>query len=160
MPAILDALQVDDAYWYHQTTTFLFQFMFYLMGNVLAEVDKLKQKIQYDLVEFSPSRLTLVSSISILKSHFLCGQRPNHGRLTKDLGPFSSQAWVDGVLRWGANDVEGTYHPMHHGQIFDWEDTLEECKMIGAIYVQAIMDSLNKRLFNSLVFNTINFFNP
>ena len=38
-------------------------------------------------------------------------------------------------------------HPMHHEQLFDWEDTLEECKTMGAMYVQAIMDSLNKRFF-------------
>ena len=37
------------------------------------------------------------------------------GRSTKNLGSFLSQAWVDGVLRWRANDVvEGTYHPIHH----------------------------------------------
>jgi hypothetical protein len=36
------------------------------------------------------------------------------------------------VLRWRANDdVEGTYHFIHHGHFFDWKDTLEECKMVG-----------------------------
>ena len=65
---------------------------------------------------------------------------------TKNLGPFLSQAWVDSALRWRAiNDVGATYHPMHHRQILDWEDTLEECKMMGAMYVQPLVDSLNKR---------------
>jgi hypothetical protein len=68
---------------------------------------------------------------------------------------------VDGVLRWRANvDVEGTYHPMHHGQFFDQEDTLEECKMIGAMYVQEIVDNFNKRIHDSIFFNIIKKFNP
>ena len=29
---------------------------------------------------------------------------PNFGPLTKNLGPFLSQLWVDGVVRWRAND--------------------------------------------------------
>ena len=53
--------------------------------------------------------------------------------LIKNLGPFLSQAWVDGALRWRVNDVEGTYHPMHHGQYLDREDALEDCKTMGAI---------------------------
>jgi hypothetical protein len=67
----------------------------------------------------------LDSSISIFMRHFLCDHWPNFGGSTNNLGPFLSQAWVDGVLIWRANDdVEGTYHPMHHGQIFYQEDTL------------------------------------
>ena len=56
-----------------------------------------------------------------------------------------SQASLDGVLRWRANDVvKGMYYPMHHGQIFDWEDKLKECKTMGAMYVKAVMHSLNE----------------
>ena len=58
------------------------------------------------------------------------------------------------MLRWRANDdVEGTYHLMCHGRIFDCEDTLEECKMMGAMYVQVVGDSLNQRFPNLHVFN-------
>ena len=98
---------------------------------------------------------TLDSSISILKIHFLCGHGPNFGQSTKILGSLLSQAWVEGMSRYRANDdVEGTYHPMHHKRIFDWEDTIEECKMMEAMYVQAVVDSLIERSPNVLVFKT------
>jgi hypothetical protein len=60
--------------------------------------------------------------------------------------------WMDGVLRWrNINNVEGTYHPMYHGWSFDWKDTLEESKMMGAMYLQAVVDSLIKRILGWLV---------
>ena len=100
--------------------------MLNLVVDVLAELNKLNQKFQYDLVDISTIGSTLDSSISILKRHFLCGHRLKFGQLTKNLGSFLSQACVDSVLRWRKiNDVESTYHPMHHGQIFDEEDTLD-----------------------------------
>jgi hypothetical protein len=37
---------------------------------------------------------------------------------------------------------------------FDKEETLEDCKMMGAMYVQAIVESLNERFHDLLVFNT------
>ena len=43
MPTILDAFQVEDAYWYHQATTFQFQFILHLVVDVLAELDKLNR---------------------------------------------------------------------------------------------------------------------
>ena len=111
------------------------------------------------MVDILAIRPTLNSPDAILKRHFLCGHGPNFGRPIKNLGLFLSRAWVDGVLRWRANDdVEGTYHPMHHRQIFDKDDTLEEYKKMGAVYVQAIVDSLNKRYPNLLVFNASMFF--
>jgi hypothetical protein len=58
------------------------------------------------------------------------------------------------------DDVEGMYHPMYHGQIFNREATLEECKMMGAMYVQASVDTLNKRFPGLLVFNTSKLFSP
>ena len=64
------------------------------------------------------------------------------------------------MLRWRANDdVEGTYHAMHHGRNFYWEGTLE-CKMMGAMYVQAVVDELNKRCSNLHVLNTSKAFSP
>ena len=69
--------------------------------------------------------------------------------MIKTLGPFLSPAWVDGVLRWRACIVS------YASQIiFYQEDTLEECKMMGAIYVQAIVDALKKRFHFLHVFNT------
>ena len=65
------------------------------------------------------------------------------------------------MFRWRANDdVGGTNHSMHHGQIFDWEDTQKECKMMGAMYVQAVVDSLNKRFLDLHVFNASKLFSP
>ena len=52
------------------------------------------------------------------------------------------------------------YHPIYHEQIFDREATLEECKMMGAMYVQAIVDSLNKRFLDLLVFNASKLSSP
>ena len=49
---------------------------------------------------------------------------------------------------------------MYHGQIFNREATLEECKMMGAMYVQASVDSLNNRFSYLLVFNTSKLFGP
>ena len=65
------------------------------------------------------------------------------------------------MLRWRANnDVEGTYHPMHHGHNFYWEDTIEECNMMGSMYMRAIADKLNKRYSNLHVFNKLSLFIP
>ena len=47
---------------------------------------------------------------------------------------------------------------MYHGQIFNREATLEECKMMGAMYVQASVDSLNNMFSYLLVFNTSKLF--
>ena len=74
--------------------------------------------------------------------------------VNKNLGPFLSQAWLDGVLRWRVNDdVEDTYHPMHHGQNFDQGDTLEDCKMMGAMYVLEFVDSWKEMFFDLPIFN-------
>lgn len=42
---------------------------------------------------------------------------------------------------------------MNHGQILGREDTQKECKMVGAMYVQLVVNSLNER------FNEIHIFN-
>lgn len=129
--------------------------MLHLVIDVFMELYKFIEKIPYDLIYISAIGSTLDSSISILKRHILCGHGPKFGWSTKNLGPFLSRLWMDGVLRWrNNNNVEVTYHPMYHGWIFDWEDTLEESKMMGATYLQAIVDSLNKRFLGWLVFNT------
>ena len=43
---------------------------------------------------------------------------------------------------------------------FDREDTLDECKMMGAMYVQAIVDSLNERSPDLPAFNASKLFIP
>jgi hypothetical protein len=64
--------------------------------------------------------------------------------LTKHLGPFLSKGWVDGALKWGTtNDLENTYHPMHHGRVFDRNDSLEKCMSMGVDHVQLIVNNLN-----------------
>ena len=61
--------------------------------------------------------------------------------MIKNLGPFLSQAWVDGVLRWRACIVA------YAAQIiFYRKDTLEECKMMGTMYVQAVVDTLKEMI--------------
>ena len=44
---------------------------------------------------------------------------------------------------------------MHHKQFFDQEGTLLEYKMLGAMYVQALVNGLNKRFLDLHVFNTL-----
>ena len=56
--------------------------------------------------------------------------------------------------------IKGTYHPMSHEQIFHREDTPKECMMMGVVYVQAIVDSLNKKFHDLHVFNTFKLFSP
>ena len=72
----------------------------------------------------------------------------------------SKKIFVGQTKKGSCDVVEGTYHPIHHGQIFDQEDTLKECKMMGAMYVQAVVDSLNERFHDLLVFNKSKLFNP
>jgi hypothetical protein len=68
--------------------------------------------------------------------HFLCGLGPNFDRLTKYLRPFLSKGWVNGALKWGTrNDLESTYHPMHHGRVFDRNDSLERFMSMGVDHV-------------------------
>jgi hypothetical protein len=64
--------------------------MLHLVVEVLVELNKLKEKIQYDLVNISAIGCTLDASISILKDTF-CGLGPNFDKLTKKLGPFLSK---------------------------------------------------------------------
>jgi hypothetical protein len=58
------------------------------------------------------------------------------------------------------DDVEGTYHLMHYGRIFDHEDALGKYKMMGAMYVQAIVDNLNERSPDLPSFNASKLLNP
>jgi len=51
MPTILDAFQVLKPYWYQEVTTFLFQFMFHLVVDVLMELNKLNKNFQYDMAD-------------------------------------------------------------------------------------------------------------
>jgi len=44
---------------------------------------------------------------------------------------------------------------MHHGHIFYWKDALQECKVMGVEYVQAIVDSLNEGFPNLPIFNAL-----
>ena len=37
MPTILDAFQLEEAYWHHQTTTYQLQFMLHLVVDVLTK---------------------------------------------------------------------------------------------------------------------------
>ena len=60
--------------------------------------------------------------------------------MIKNLGPFLSSAWVDGVLRGRAYGISYASRI-----IIDREDTLEECKMMGVMYVQAVVDTLKER---------------
>lgn len=72
----------------------------------------------------------------ILKRQFLCRHEPHYGLvIVRELGSiFVEVGWM--VLRWRANDnVEGTYHLTHLEQIYNRKDTLEKCKMMGAMYV-------------------------
>lgn len=65
---------------------------------------------QYDLVDILAIGPTLDWPILFWRHTFLCGRKLNFEWSTKDSF-------------------------MHHGQIFDWEDTLEEYKMMGDMFV-------------------------
>ena len=69
----------------------------------------LNQKFQYNFVDVLAIGSTLDWLISILNWHFLCGHRPKFGRSTENFGSFLSQAWVDGVLRWRANNTNNEF---------------------------------------------------
>ena len=141
------------AFWCHRATPFQFQIQLVLV-NVLAVLNKLNWKNQHDLVDISTIGSTFDLSFFILHRHFLCGYGCDYGRWPRTWVHYC-QSWVDGALRWRANDdVEGTYHPMHHRWIFDWKDGLDECKMMGAMYVQAIEDSLNESVIDLFVLDT------
>jgi hypothetical protein len=50
--------------------------------------------------------------------------------------------------------------PMHHGRIFDKNDSLEECMSMGVDYVQVVVDSFNERFCNLFVFHSSKLFSP
>lgn len=140
---------------------FNFNSCFHLVVDVLVELNKLNKKIQFDMVSISTIGCTFNASISILKICFLCNFNLFFCQLIKHLGPFLFGRWVDAALRWRApNGLEGLYHPMHHGSTFYAKDSLEKCMNMGANYVQAIVDSLNDRFLDLLVFNEFKLFNP
>jgi hypothetical protein len=115
MLIILDVLQASKPYKNQQVTTFQFQFMVHLVVDVLVKLKKIQQN---DMFDISAIGRTLDASISILRTHFLCGLSSNFGQLTKHLRPFLSKGWVDGVLKWGAtNGLKNTYHPMVHSRL-------------------------------------------
>jgi hypothetical protein len=115
---------------------FNFNSCFHLVVDVLVEMNKLNKKNQFDMVSISTIGCTFDASISILKIRFLCNFNLKFCQLTKYLGPFSFGRWVDDALRWRAtNDLEGPYHPMHHGSTFYAKDSLKKCMSMGANYV-------------------------
>ena len=59
MPTILDAFQVEDAYWYHQAITFQFEFMLHIVMDVVVEINKLNHKFHYNLIDISTIGFTL-----------------------------------------------------------------------------------------------------
>jgi hypothetical protein len=67
------------------------------MIDIFMELNKLNQKIQFNMVDISTIECTLDASIStfVVWPQFKCWS------MTKHLGLFLSKGWVDNVLRWG-----------------------------------------------------------
>jgi hypothetical protein len=58
-----------------------------------------------------------------------------------------------------ANDAQRTY-AMHLGSVIERLGTIEECKLIGAKYVQRVVDALNNVCPNLGIFNACKLFSP
>jgi hypothetical protein len=113
------------------------------------------------MVDISIIGCTLDASIYILKRHFLCGPSSKFWLMDKTFGTIFIKRMGSWYLKMvGNNGFEGTYHPMHHGRIFHRDDSLEKCMNMQANYLQIVVDSLNERFLDILVFTASKLFSP
>lgn len=160
MPAILEAFKKEEPIWYLKMTSFQFQFLLYLLVDVLCELNKLNKKFQYDLVDITAIGSSLEICTSVLRRHFLCGLGPNFARLSKHLGKFLRESTPHMRLVFVQEDGTEMLYPLHNEPICQRPGSLEECKLIAAEYVQHVIDALNDRFPDLPIFNAAKLFSP
>jgi hypothetical protein len=159
MPAILEALEEQEPNWYQNITSLQFQFFVHLLADILIELNKLNKKFQYDHDDITSIASSIDVTISLLRRQYL---GVNFGRTSRFLGKFLREAVPTGQItyidRYGMEKV----HTLHYGSMPECqvEGSLEQCMMLGAQYVQKIIDSLNDRFLDLSIFNAARLFSP
>jgi hypothetical protein len=131
----------------------------HLLADILVELNKLNKKFQYDHVDITSIASSIDVTISLLRRQYL---GINFGRTSRFLGKFLREAVPTGQItyidRYGVEKV----HTFHYGSMpgCQVEGSLEQCMMLGAQYVQKIIDSFNDHFPDLSIFNTASLFRP
>ena len=134
-----------------------FQFFIHLIADILVEFNKLNKKFQCDHVDITSIPSIVDFTITLLRRQYLTGE---FGRISKYLGKFLPNVvptrQVLYIDRYGVDKV----HNLHYESILrcNVEGTLEQCKVLGASYVQKVIDSLNNCFSNLSIFTSTKFF--
>ena len=159
MPAILEAWESDEPTWYHNITSLQFQFFVHLIADILVELNKLNRKFQCDHVDITSIASTVDVTITLLGRQYLIGE---FGRTSKYFGKFLQDVVPTGQVlyidRYGVEKVHNLHYESMHG--CNVEGTLEQCKILGASYVQKVIDSLNNRFPDLPIFTSAKLFSP
>ena len=159
MPAIFEAWESDEPTWYHNITSVQFQFFVHLIPDVLVELNKLNRKFQCDHVDITSIASTVDVIITLLRRQYLIGEfrRTSKylGKFLQDVVPTGQVLYID---RYGVEKVHNLRYESMLG--YNVEGTLEQCKILGASYVQKVIDSLNNRFLDLPIFTSAKLFNP
>ena len=160
MSTILEAWELDEPTWYHNITSLQFQFFaVHLIADILVELNKLNRKFQCDHVDITSRASTMDVTITLLRRQYLIEE---FGRTSKYLGKFLQDVVpIEQVLYIDRYRVEKV-HNLHYESMSgcNVEGTLEQCKILGASYVQKVIDSLNNHFPNLPIFTSAKLFSP
>lgn len=157
MPFLLDKWQVEEHGWYRYATVFQVQFWLHLLADVLLELNKLNKKIQEENVEITTIGSFLDVTLSVLKRRFL------RGHLEFGVGGrYIDQLLRDGELR--SVDMNGNIR-VHSLRLESMQGSLrggsvEDCKALGEVLVQNVVQLLIDRFPDINVFHSARLFSP
>jgi hypothetical protein len=130
-----------------------------LLVDVLIEFNKLNQKFQVDIVDITSIASTIDVTINLLRKHYL---DVSFGTTTKHLGIFLRNVVPTGEILYP--DMFGCekMHILHYDSMpgCDIGGSLENCIILGRLYVQNVIDSLNDGFSDLSIFNAARFFSP
>ncbi|KAG0618977.1 hypothetical protein M758_4G106200, partial [Ceratodon purpureus] len=160
MPSFLELFREEEEMWYRKLTSFQFQFLLRLLVDILTELNKLNKLFQSDHVDITQIGGHLNICINILSRHFLAARGAAFGRGSKALWPFLETCATSMEMEYPVADGGMRTYPMHLESVTGRAGTIEECRLIGAEYVQRVVDALNNRFPDLGIFNACKLFSP
>jgi hypothetical protein len=128
--------------------------------DVLTELNKLNKLFQSDHVDITQIGGHLNICITVLSRRFLTVRGAAFGRGSRVLWPFLETCATSMEMVYPLADGGQRTYAMHLGSVTERPGTIEECKFIGAEYVQRVVDALNNKFPDLGIFNACKLFSP